>query len=152
MHSGAFTDIVVTILVKFVLSKYLSIRDMKAQIILWVQFFQFLCCFIFRFFDKKLFLLHKQVWPCFLSYLCNVAWVYLGASYSFPLETIYTSNLSMHVWDKTFLAFKRSSGENLFANLKLSSSALSIALTLKPIPQSMLQLQSGMTIKMERLC
>ena len=60
MNSGTFTDIVVTILVKFVLSKYSRIREMKAQNLLWVQFFPFLCCSIFTYFEEFLILLHKK--------------------------------------------------------------------------------------------
>ena len=60
MHFSTFTDIVVTILVKFVLSKYLQIRKMKAQIILWVQFFPFYVAPFSHILKNSVFLLHRK--------------------------------------------------------------------------------------------
>ena len=57
---GVFTDIVVTILVRFVLLKYSQIQEIKAQIILWVQFFPFYVAPFSHILKNSFFLLHRK--------------------------------------------------------------------------------------------
>ena len=57
---GVFTDIVVTILVGFVLLKYSQIQEIKAQIILWVQFFPFYVAPFSHILKNSVFLLHRK--------------------------------------------------------------------------------------------
>ena len=61
LHSDTFTIRFLTIIRWSSFSKYLPIRKMKAENLLWGWFFQFLCCSIFIFFEDFLFLLHKEV-------------------------------------------------------------------------------------------
>ena len=49
-----------TIFIRSSDSKYLQIRNILAQNLLWVQIFQFFCCSIFTYFEKFFFLLHRK--------------------------------------------------------------------------------------------
>ena len=61
LHSDTFSVRFLTIIRWSSFSKYLQIRNMKAENLLWGWFFQFLCCSIFIFFEDFSFLLHKEL-------------------------------------------------------------------------------------------
>ena len=61
LHSDTLTLRFLTIIRWSSFIKYLQIRNMKAENLLWGWFFQFLCCSIFIFFEDFLFLLHKEL-------------------------------------------------------------------------------------------
>ena len=102
-----FTVIIMTIFIRSSDSKYLQIRNIGAQNILWVQFFQFFCCSIFIFFEEICFLLHKKFnFLVFLTfYWRNV--IMCRLRFYLPNEVKSGSFNFQYFWSWISLAIKR---------------------------------------------
>ena len=114
---GVFTDIVVTVLVGFVLSKYSQIQEIKAQIILWVQFFPFYVAPFSHILKNSFFLLHrKSNLTVFFAFMWKIV---IMCRLRFPyLSEVKNSSYNLqYFWSWISLAIKRYHGGEKFLQI-----------------------------------